>query len=119
MTIYLDDDSASRQLCIVLRKAGHDVLIPAESGTSGAPDPVHLAQASRDGRALLTRNARDFRLLHDLVRASDGSHPEILLVHFENDPARPDPRGVATAIAKLETSGVVISNDLHVVNHWR
>ena len=57
MRIYLDDDSASRQLSLVLRKAGHDVSIPDGLGTSGSPDPVHLTQAIRDGRVLLTRNA--------------------------------------------------------------
>jgi hypothetical protein len=120
MTIYLDDDSASRQLAATLRNAGHDVSIPADQGTSAAPDPVHLTRAIRDGRVLLTRNARDFRLLHDLVRESGGSHPGILLLHFDNDPARDlTPRGVTTAIAKLESSRVAISNAVHVLNHWR
>ena len=93
MTIRLDDDSASRQLFMMRRKAGHDVSIPTDRGISGAPDPVHLTTAIRDGRVFLTRNARDFRLLHDLVRASGGSHPGILLVHVDNDPARPDAEG--------------------------
>jgi len=118
--IYLDDDSASRRLSLVLRKAGHDVSIPGDLGTSGAPDPVHLTRAIRDGRVLLTRNARDFSLLHDLVHASGGSHPGILLLHFDNDPTRDlTPKGVATAIAKLEASGVPILKEIHVLNHWR
>jgi hypothetical protein len=120
MTIYLDDDSASRLLSMVLRQAGHIVSIPADLGISGAPDPVHLTRAILDGRVLVTRNARDFTLLHDLVRASGGGHPGIFLLHFDNDPTRDlTPRGVATAIAKLEGSGVPISNELHVLNHWR
>jgi hypothetical protein len=120
MTIYLDDDSASRQLCQLLRKAGHDVSTPAEGAGAGAPDPVHLTWAIRMGRALLTRNARDFTLLHDLVRASGGGHPGILLVHFDNDPARDlTPRGITAAIDKLESSGIEIANELHVLNHWR
>jgi predicted nuclease of predicted toxin-antitoxin system len=120
MRIQLDDDSASRQLSMVLRKAGHDVATPADLDISGAPDPVHLTWAIRVGRVLLTRNARDFTLLHDLVRASGGGHPGILLLHFDNDPTRDlNSRGVATAIAKLESSGILISNELHVLNHWR
>jgi len=103
---------------MVLRKAGHDVATPVDLGISGAPDPVHLTQAIRAGRVLLTRNARDFTLLHDLVRASGGGHPGILLLHFDNDPTRDlNSRSVATAIAKLEASGVPISNELHVLNH--
>jgi Domain of unknown function (DUF5615) len=120
MMIYLDDDSASRQLSIVLRNAGHDVSIPADLGISGAPDPLHLTRAIRNGRALLTRNARDFTLLHDLVISSGGGHPGILLVHFDNDPTRDlTPKGIATAIAKLESSGIQILSNMHVLNHWR
>ena len=90
------------------------------AGRPRSPDPVHFTRAIRDGRVLLTRNARDFRLLHDLVRESGGSHPGILLLHFDNDPAHDlTPRGVATAVAKLESSGVEISNEVHVLNHWR
>jgi hypothetical protein len=120
MRIDLDDDSASRQLAMVLRKSGHDVSIPADFGTSGAPDPVHLTRAIRDGRVLLTRNAQDFTRLHDLVQASGGSHPGILLLHFDNDPTRDlSPKGVAAAIAKLEASLIRIPDELHALNHWR
>jgi len=120
MIIALDDDSASRQLATILRKGGHDVSTPTDLGISGAPDAVHLTRAIRDGRVLHTRNARDFTLLHDLVRASGGSHPGIMLLHLDNDPTRDlTPRGIATAIAKLESSGVGLSGELHVLNHWR
>jgi len=120
VTIYLDDDSASRQLSQVLRNAGHHVSTPADLGTFGAPDPVHLTRAIRDDRVFLTRNARDFTLLHDLVRASGGGHPGILLLHLDNDPTRDlTPRGIATAIARIEATGVPISNELHLLNHWR
>jgi hypothetical protein len=120
MTIYLDDDSASRLLASVLLKAGHDVATPAGLGISGAPDPVHLIRAIHEARVLLTRNARDFSLLHDLIRASGGGHPGILLIHFENDTTRDlTPKGIASAVAKLESSGVPIANELHVLNHWR
>ncbi len=120
MRIYHDDDSASRRLTLVLRNAGHEASTPADIGTSGAPDPVHLTRAIRDGRVLLTRNARDFTLLHDLIRASGGGHPGILLLHLDNDPTCDlTPKGIATAIAKLEASGTPISNELHVLNYWR
>jgi predicted nuclease of predicted toxin-antitoxin system len=120
MRIALDDDSASRQLLAILRKGGHDVVTPTDLGIRGAPDPVHLTRAIQDARVLLTRNARDFSLLHDLVHASGGSHPGIMLVHLENDPTRDlTPRGIATAIANLQSSGFAVSGDLHVLNHWR
>jgi hypothetical protein len=120
MRIALDDDSSSRQLLAILRRGGHDVSTPTDLGISGVPDPVHLTRAIQDARVLLTRNARDFTLLHDLVQASGGSHPGIMLVHLENDPTRDlTPRGIATAIAKLDSSGVGVSGELHALNHWR
>jgi hypothetical protein len=52
--------------------------------------------------------------------SSGGSHPGILLLHFDNNPTRDlTPRGIATAIEKLEASGAPITNELHVLNHWR
>jgi predicted nuclease of predicted toxin-antitoxin system len=120
MNIYLDDDSASRQLATLLQKAGHKVSIPGDLGISGAPDPMHLTQAIRSNRVLLTRNARDFNLLHELVMTAGGGHPGILLLHFDNDPTRDlTPKGTVAAVAKLENSGVRVSSMVHVLNHWR
>lgn len=38
--IYLDDDSANPLLATLLRRAGHDPIIPASVGLSGETDPV-------------------------------------------------------------------------------
>lgn len=93
---------------------------PADHGAVGAPDPVHLTEAIRDDCLLLPRNAGDFNLLHDLVLASGGGHPGLLLVHLDNDPTRDlTPRGIATAIARLESSGLALADQLHVLNRWR
>ena len=95
MRIALDDDSASRQLVSALQKGGHEVSTPIDLGIGGAARSPSL-DASDPGRRdfLLTRNARDFSVLHDLVQASGGSHPGIMLVHSDNDPnARSDSKG--------------------------
>jgi predicted nuclease of predicted toxin-antitoxin system len=60
MRLYLDDDSASALLTRLLRQAGHDVRVPSELGMAGDDDPVHLAQAIREDRALLSHNHHDF-----------------------------------------------------------
>ncbi len=122
MNVYLDDDSAARPLVAILRKEGHEVVIPAGFGVgmSGAADPRHLRYAIRHGLVLLTRNHADFVMLHDLVVESGGGHPGILLTHSDNDPTRDlTYRGIATAIGKLEASGVPIEDRLHVLNYWR
>jgi len=118
--LYLDDDSAARQLTELLRKAGHDVVTPIEVGIGGAADPIHFTYAISHGLTLMTRNHADFEALHHLVLAAGGGHPGILLRHSDNDPTRDlSFRGVVTAIGKLLASGVPIADELHVMSHWR
>ena len=62
-----------------------------------------ICQTVENDRVLITRNVRDFTLLHELILASGGGHPGILLLHFDNDPTRDlTPKGTVAAIAKLE-----------------
>jgi hypothetical protein len=76
--------------------------------------------ASRQLLAALRKGGHDVSIPSDLVQASGGTHPGIMLVHLDNDPTRDlTPKGIATAVAKLESSGVPLSSELHVLNHWR
>jgi predicted nuclease of predicted toxin-antitoxin system len=120
MNLYLDDDSVKTQLVALLRQAGHGVQIPAEAGKAGSSDARHLEHAARQRLVILTRNYGDFLELHDVVRATVGQHPGIIVIRFDNDPSRDmTDRGIVNAISKLEASGVPITNELHVLNHWR
>lgn len=83
MKLYLDDDSVSGRLVILLRQAGHDVQLPSEAGTSGKTDPVHLRHAIHDGRICLTHNYGDFEDLHELLKEAQGHHPGIWVVRRE------------------------------------
>lgn len=76
--------------------------------------------AIRTGRALLTHNYDDFKLLHDLVVLAGGHHPGILVVRRDNDPTRDmSPSAIVRAIQNMIGSGVDIPNSLHILNHWR
>lgn len=120
MRLYLDDDHAGPLLARLLRNAGHDVQLPADVGFSGADDPVHLTQAIRDDRVCLTGNHRHFSNLHNLVMQAKGHHPGILVVRKDNDPTRDlTPRGIVRAIANLVGSGIVLADQLQILNHWR
>ena len=56
----------------------------------------------------------------DLILAAGGHHPGMLVVRFDSDPRHNlTHRGIASAINKLESSGVPIPDHIHVVNHWR
>ena len=66
---------------------------------------------------VLTRDSEDFQDLHDLLMAADGHHPGMLVVRFDSDPRnKMTDRGIATAITKLESSGVPILDHIHVLN---
>ena len=120
MILYLDDDTASPLLTTLLRKAGHDVVIPSDIGMEGKPEPAHLKRAIRDMRACVTKNYDDFLMLHELILEAGGTRPGILVVRQENNPARDmTPKGIVAAIRKLESAGVPIANEYIVLNHWR
>jgi predicted nuclease of predicted toxin-antitoxin system len=120
MRLYLDDDLASPQLAQRLRKAGHDVILPADVGMRGKDDSVHLAYAVRQSRVCVSRNYADFENLHDLVAAVGGHHPGIMVVRQENDPRRDlTAPGIVRAIGNFESSGVPIADQYVILNHWR
>jgi hypothetical protein len=120
MNLYLDDDSVEALLVRLLRRAGHDVQIPADAGLTGRDDPIHLIQAIDEGRVLLSRNQRDFQNLHNLIKKAQGNHPGILIVCSDNDPTRDlKTAGIVRAIRNLEAAGVPLQGEFHILNHWR
>lgn len=60
-----------------LRELGHDVLTTAEAGLAGVgtDDTDILAEATKDGRIVLTMNRRDFIALHN----ADANHSGIVV----------------------------------------
>lgn len=120
MRLYLDDDSASPLLAQLLRKAGHDVQMPGDAGTTGSPDAVHLTRAIADQRVCLTKNHDDFWILHNLIKQACGHHPGIFVVRQDNDPTRDlTPKGIVSTIRKLEAAGVPIQDEFIILHHWR
>jgi hypothetical protein len=119
MRLYLDDDTVNRAFVGQLRRAGHDVQIPADIGFSGESDPVHLLRAIEDDRILVSFNHDDFEDLHKLVTVSGGSHPGILIVRKDQDRRDMSPRQITAEIARLIASGIGISNSFVILNQWR
>jgi hypothetical protein len=120
MRLYLDDDAASALLAKLLRKAGHDVVVPSDVNMSGVPDPLHLTSSIADNRVCLTKNHDDFLLLHNLIRQAQGRHPGIFVVRQDNDPSRDlTSKGIVSAMRKFEAAGAPIENGFVILNHWR
>jgi predicted nuclease of predicted toxin-antitoxin system len=120
MRIYLDDDSAASLLIRLLQQAGHDSATPTDVGLAGEDDAVHLTEAVKDDRVLLTGNYRDFLNLHNLIMQARGHHPGILVVRRDNDPKRDlTPSGILRAIRNLLAANAALRDDFIILNHWR
>ena len=120
MRLYLDDCADANLLVTYLQNAGHQVATPRSDGTSGISDPDHLEHAARNGRTLITRNPRDFEALHAEWQAAGRAHAGILLVCEDNIKSKDmEPPDIVRAIGNLLASGLPITNEVHVLNHWR
>jgi len=67
ISLYVDEDSAYRRLSALLRAEGFDAVSALELGHTGSEwdDEKQLTYAAENKRAILTRNAKDFRPLAD------------------------------------------------------
>jgi hypothetical protein len=118
LKLYLDDCAFSHKLRKLLRDAGHDVQAPANvtPPLTGADDSVHLAHACREGRAILTMNARDFVALH----AHDSNHPGILAVYQDNDPSKDMSYAeIVQAVSNLLETVEDVSGEFWALNRYR
>ena len=120
MRIYLDEDTSSTLLVVLLRKTGHQVLRCVDAGMAGKSDPENLLYAIQQDQVMLTRNHVHFEHLNKLVIGSGGHHSGIMTFRSEKDQSkRMKPGTIAAAIRKLESAGVPIADHLHILNQWR
>ena len=120
MRFLVDENMSDRRRASRLRAQGHDPVLAIDVGLLSASDPRVLIWAIAQAVPVLTRDHDDFEDLHDLLMAAGGHHPGILVVRFDSDPRHNlSDRGIATAISKLEASGVPIADHMHVLNQWR
>ena len=120
MKFLIDENMSSPRLSSRLRAQGHDPVLARDFGLLSVSDARVLICSISQTIPVLTRDSEDFEDLHDLVMAAVGHHAGILIVRFDNDPRHNlTDRGIATAISKLESSGVPIRDRIHVLNQWR
>ncbi len=78
MKLYLDEDLSPR-IAESLRKRGIDAVSAHDVGNVQVSDREQLAHAAREGRCLVTRNARHFVVLSQEAIARQEPHAGILL----------------------------------------
>ncbi len=120
MRLLLDENVSDRRLAARLRAQGHDPVLATDVGLLSATDARVFIAAITQALPVLTRDSEDFTDLHDLIMAAGGHHSGVLVVRFDNDPRHNlTDRGIASAINKLESSGVLLPDRIHVLNQWR
>ncbi|SRR6266851_5135 len=120
MRIYLDEDMLGAIFVALLRKARHQIVPSRDVGMQGKSDAQHLLYALQQSNVLLTGNHEHFEHLHNLVIGSGGHHSGIMTVRSEKDRSKKmKPGAIVSAIRKLESAGVPIVDQLHILNHWR
>lgn len=93
------DEQLSPQIAVVLRCAGYDVLAVADrDDLVGCSDRVVLEVASREGRALVTNNVKDFRPLAAEWLAEGRMHPGLILLPSARTRTRTAVPALAAAI---------------------
>lgn len=116
MRILVDEDSQARSQLNILRGDGHDVVAVGELDRNGTSDPEIFELAQLLERVLLTHNTEDF---HELHRDRPG-HRGIMAIFRDADPRKNlNHVQVAAAVRRLESSGVTLAGEFHVLNHWR
>jgi predicted nuclease of predicted toxin-antitoxin system len=120
MRLLLDENLNDRRLVLRLRTQGHEPVLVSDVGLLSVSDARVFSCAIGQALPVLTRDFEDFTDLHDLIMASGGHHPGVLVIRFDNDPRHNlTDREISSAIHKLESSGVPIADRLHVLNQWQ
>jgi len=79
MKFYLDED-LTQKIAESLRRKGVDAVSAHETGNIQLSDREQLAYAGREGRCLVTRNARHFVLLARDAVQNQSPHAGILVL---------------------------------------
>ncbi len=116
MKVYLDEDLSPR-IAEALRRHGVDATSAHEVGAMQLADGAQLAHATRDGRAIVTGNVRDFLMLARHAVATNTVHAGIILVPASyrrdelqaiaravRDAPKPYPRGLQGVVLYLRRS---------------
>jgi len=113
--LYIDTDVA-KDVARLLAGAGYDVVRGADLGLGHAADSVHLLEAARQGRVLVSHNVNDFQLLHEAWQrwstawGAPKQHPGILL------PTHANPHDVFRQVDTIIASQWPLVNELY---RWR
>lgn len=96
------DEQLSPQIAVLLRKAGYDVDAVADrDDLAGRSDRIVFEVASREGRAVVTNNIKDFRPLAAEFLAQGRVHAGLILLPSARTRSRATIAVIASAIENV------------------
>lgn len=115
LRLLIDEDTQDARLVSMLRTEGHDAVTVNEAGLRGRPDSAVLEYASRDQRAVLTMNCRDFLELHEALPAHSG-----IIAIYQSGELRKNMTfaETAAALANLAASDWDLAEQFVALNAW-
>lgn len=101
------DEMLTDDIAAQLRARGHDVrAVVADPAMAGLPDATVLTHATAEGRAVVTRNIKDFINLDSQYQAYNSTHAGLVLVSTKTFPEdRYSLAALVRALDKLLTQG--------------
>lgn len=105
---YLTDENVPNLVAQLLRRAGIDVLTANECGLQGRPDEEVLAYAGRDGRCVITSNAKDFDRISREFERAELPHAGVICV----------PRSITNNMAPLVVDGLIWWHEQYPDGIW-
>lgn len=115
LRLLIDEDSQAKLLIDFLRKATHNITTINELQLSGISDDIVLKQAIISNRVLLTKNCRDFELLHQ----RNPKHPGILAIYESSSTSKNMSfQDIVGAISNLEAANISLENQFISLNPW-
>ena len=111
MRLFLDEQ-ISPVVSSRLRERGFDVVSPHDLGTCGMADLDQFAWSACDGRAIVTYNVADFRLLADQYMSRGQNHFGLIFVSERTIPQR----DLGALLRSLEVLLIAYPGDMALLN---
>lgn len=120
MICYLDDDLDQDLLIRLGSSRSHRLESPRAVARAGGHDAVHFLYAVSQRIPLLTRNARDFRALHEFALGVGGHHCGLIIVFDEADRHKNMRAAeIVKALTNFEAANPPLADQLIALNHYR
>ena len=100
MRLVVDENCADKEFLVRLRSSGHDAETVVGAVGAGAQDSAVVTYALATRRAIVTKNAKDFRAL----LGTHEKHPGLTLIFDDSNGPRPSVASLVQSIDNVATT---------------